>query len=639
MHVRLLTIAATVAASLAMAAPVVAMPGDLTFDACAQGPASATAPCTAQPLVDRPTALNDNGILGVTSAADNTAGVINGGMQPAGCYDDGVSGSAACIYHTNAAIDDPEGLASFNQSQAYVAGDAHDAIAELFGSAPNSSRCIAEGGALGCDVAHGLHHPTRMAITPDGSQLYAATGDGVAWFDVARGGQFFTLSFAGCAAAGGADGCADAPVANEQAIAISPDGTSVYVGSTTGTIVGLRRAADGSLTTIATISGLPSVNGLVVSPDGTSLYAVSTLSGALITYARAADGTISQSGCLSTAAATGCTADADLSTVNSVAISPDGLNVYTGDTQADAATFDRANDGSLTPAGCLGATGGPCVHSATVTSTGGAIVVSGDGEAVYVAAVDRNDVSVFTREQPAADLALTATLTHNDATTATATFTVTDNGPYPARAVRLVLVVNAAVSATSVSGPLGACGVSGVRSVFASCPLPDLAPGASAALTVVLNDRSRTFGPALPTYFRGTGTIEAEAESEASDLADPTANDSATASFRFSRPRPPLGLWNVHVARSVRVGSHHASQLRYHIARAANVTVTVRSLRSGRRVATVRRSVLRGIDALTLPPLARGPYRVTLAATPSGGSATQFSTAQPHHVAFNVGPR
>ena len=269
--------------------------------------------------------------------------------------------------------------------RSFIASTADDAITSP-ATAGSPVVCMAEGGAHGCGLASGLHHPHDLALTPDGTQLYAATDDGVASFNIPVTAD--PPTFAGCVDSGSTDGCASAPAANAGSIAISPDGTSVYVGSPDGSVVALRRAPNGALSGIGCFSklspapagcvtghGLQHVTDVAASPDGKSVYVIGADSHAIATFARAADGTLTQQGCIATTAADTCTARGDLSTIDSVAVSPDGESVYVGNTQGDVAAFRRAPSGPLIANGCIGASGGPCSHAA-LTSYSGAVAVT-----------------------------------------------------------------------------------------------------------------------------------------------------------------------------------------------------------------------------------------------------------------------
>jgi 6-phosphogluconolactonase (cycloisomerase 2 family) len=649
MGLRILTISAAVAMSMTGTAAASAATGDLTFTNCLQGP-GATGPCAVSKLVDHPTDLNETGVLGVTSAASNTVAVIGANLTSSGCYDDGGSG---CTLHTGPAIEDPEGLASVSEFQAYVAGDAHDSIAEVFGTDPRTARCIAQDGALGCAVAHGLHHPTRMALTPDATQLYAATGDGVAWFDVSKTTAQGVLTFAGCLAGDGADGCTPAAaIGHEQAIAISPDGSTVYVGSVSGTIVGFHRAADGSLSQVTCVTdgpiapspctpvaGLSSVDAIAISPDGRSLYAASALGGgSLDTFARAADGTLGQTGCLSGQTLAGCTQDADVSTADSVAVSPDGENVYVGDTQSDAMTFDRAADGSLAAAGCIGATGGACIHGATVTDPTGAIVVSSDGQRVWVASVDHDGLTQFARQPAVANLKLEFIRGMSTAQVKRLQVRITNVGPAPATGIGFfgglihdATDVNPVVRLDSAVSQLGPCTQQLLMydpedaPLEPVCPVPDLPVGASTTAFLTFDNGLLAGTPPSKRFF-GTKPVDITVR-EAPYLSDQAStpgiatNDGTT--ITFTKPRLVLGRVHVTALRGHRRG------IAFTLSAAGHVTLRLRPTSGSGRAVTLHRAAHAGANTIPLAPLALGRYRATVIAAAGG-----YRPAAPRHLVF-----
>ena len=86
--------------------------------------------------------------------------------------------------------------------------------------------------------------------------------------------------------------------------------------------------------------------GLAVSPDGASLYATAFVSGALDVFNRNADsGAVTQKprapGCLVRSAGPGCLLGRALSGASSVAVSPDGRNVYAAAFSSDSVAVFR----------------------------------------------------------------------------------------------------------------------------------------------------------------------------------------------------------------------------------------------------------------------------------------------------------
>src|SRR5690349_20663133 len=102
------------------------------------------------------------------------------------------------------------------------------------------------------------------------------------------------------------------------------------------------------------VEGLNGANRVVVSPDGRNVYVASVDDGALLTFDRAADGSLTRTGCVRATAASGCTTLATIAGASDIAISPDGTSLYLVARTSDSVTrFTRAAGGALTNAGCF----------------------------------------------------------------------------------------------------------------------------------------------------------------------------------------------------------------------------------------------------------------------------------------------
>jgi hypothetical protein len=215
-----------------------------------------------------------------------------------------------------------------------------------------------------------------------------------------------TLSFQGCFSVRGEHGC-EAPehqsLHSAWDVVVSPDGTSVYVGSYGDhAISAFDRAPDGSLDDAGCLAdqgyrgceNLPhdslfGPQGLAISPDGTSLYAGSDFAASVTTFDRALDGSLTQAGCIANGGIHGCQAPPDghnsLDGGRDVAISPDGQSVYQvgyGDTITG---FMRASDGTLTYQGCISSYAQHGCEVAGHPLLGPhSVIVSPDGDTVYV---------------------------------------------------------------------------------------------------------------------------------------------------------------------------------------------------------------------------------------------------------------
>ncbi|HVW46475.1 MAG TPA: beta-propeller fold lactonase family protein [Solirubrobacterales bacterium] len=168
------------------------------------------------------------------------------------------------------------------------------------------------------------------------------------------------------------------PGVGSRAIAISPDGRNVYVAASGADAIAVfaRNPVTGALTQlqgkagcVASVLGrakgskgcglaigLDAPNSVAVSPDGRNVYATSRDSSAVVAFHRnRLTGELRQlppsaSGCISGLPIPGCAAGRSLKWPDVVVVSPDGKNVYVGDFAGNGvASFSRAGKaGALT---------------------------------------------------------------------------------------------------------------------------------------------------------------------------------------------------------------------------------------------------------------------------------------------------
>ncbi len=274
-------------------------------------------------------------------------------------------------------------------------------------------------GNASCASGAGLDNPAGVAVSPDGRNIYVASGrsgggSAVAVFDRAGDGTLTQKAgLAGCIADIGSASCVDGVgLSDAHTVTVSPDGANVYVaGSLLGAIAVFDRAADGTLTQKPGLAGCVSDTGsgpcadgrglgyiesLAISADGRSVYTTARMSEAVAVLDRGADGRLTQkpgaAGCISASTTGGeCAFGKAFSGPDSVAVSPDGANVYVGADGSDAvSTFDRAADGSLTQkagsAGCISSldSGGACAKGIGLDGVI-SVTVSPDAASVYSA--------------------------------------------------------------------------------------------------------------------------------------------------------------------------------------------------------------------------------------------------------------
>ncbi len=262
----------------------------------------------------------------------------------------------------------------------YVASSSSDAIAIFsrdrkrgtLSQARGRAGCIAARGRAGCARMIGLNGPNSVAVSPDGRNVYATARNSSTLLSFRRNpvdGSLRPVPGAGCIAG------IPLPVLcfnavgliTPDVVVVSPDGANVYAGSFFGNSVAsfARNPKSGALAQLggsaaciaeatagcATGVGLKSVEGLAISGDGGNVYAATALSNAVVELSRdPATGALAQasdgSGCIVNSALAGCTLGVQLAGANAVAVSPDDDDVYVTSLFSNSVTsFSRAASG------------------------------------------------------------------------------------------------------------------------------------------------------------------------------------------------------------------------------------------------------------------------------------------------------
>jgi DNA-binding beta-propeller fold protein YncE len=236
---------------------------------------------------------------------------------------------------------------------------------------------------------------------------------------------------AGCVALKGEGGCAPgrAVAGAERAVAVSPDGKSVYLVAQSnpealeGDAIDVfdRDPTSGALTQKAGAAGCFAASGrdgcgkyqalhgaheAAVSPDGRNVYV--TTGAGIVAFSRdPASGALtplpSSTECLGgDRLKAPCRPAEGIAGANSLTFSPDGAELYvTSNAYASIATLSRDPvTGALQPAGCVAASPGPRKCGGVPPGEGAtdAIVAGADGRSIYAIAVDLSDEeTVITR--------------------------------------------------------------------------------------------------------------------------------------------------------------------------------------------------------------------------------------------------
>jgi DNA-binding beta-propeller fold protein YncE len=274
---------------------------------------------------------------GVARAADS-AYVANQVESTVSQYDIGAGGpltaKAPPTVPTGANGSDPFGVVvSPDRASVYVINHGADSIAQYDIGADGGLSPKAP-----ATVADTGSNPNGIAISLDGSSVYVANGSGVvSQYDVGAGGKLSPKA---------------TPTVAEGntpfAITVSTNGASVYVtnASTNGAggVSEYDVGAGGALTPkdTQTVAAGSSPSGIAVSPDGTSVY-VANRSGGVSQYNVGGSGALTPKATPIVNAATGA---------YGIAVSPDGLSVYATNIGSNGAgglsEYDVGAGGTLT---------------------------------------------------------------------------------------------------------------------------------------------------------------------------------------------------------------------------------------------------------------------------------------------------
>jgi DNA-binding beta-propeller fold protein YncE len=289
-----------------------------------------------------------------------STGALTQADDGSGC----IANSATSGCATGRALDGPDVVAvSPDGNSVYVGSFVGNAVA-VFGRNPSTGALTQPAGATGCVVntptdgcATGLAlaAPEGMAISADGNTVYVAAASSNSLAVLTRNPSTGALSQAtdgtGCIVDSALTGCTTGTrLGGANAVAVSPDDGNVYVTSLlsnsvttftrTPTTGQLAQQGGTSACVIYVLAvgcslgrALSAPEGLAVSPDGAGVYAAAFESGAVDVFTRnATSGALIQkpgrAGCVATRGTPDCALGRALGGASSVAVSPDGKNLY-----------------------------------------------------------------------------------------------------------------------------------------------------------------------------------------------------------------------------------------------------------------------------------------------------------------------
>lgn len=348
------------------------------------------------------------GVLAVVVSADGRNVYAAGGNDDAvvAFQRDSTTGALTLLQVEKDGVDGVDGLAfasslalSPDGAHLYVTGSNDNALTVFSRDASTGALSFVEAQKEGVAGVDGLRFARSVVVSPDGSYVYAAgqADDAIAVFRRNAMTGWLTFVEVQREGVGGVDG-----IAGPLALAISPDGKQIYVASgdeSAVTVFG-RDATTGRLH-LADVEkeggrdiGLSGIHSVTVSPDGAYVYSAGQADDAVAVFRRdKRTGAVTFTGVVSE----GIDGVDGLYGALWVTLSPDGTKLYVASTHDNAvAAFDRdPRTGALTF--LEKQTGGPTCQCLAFAR---GVAVSPDGRNVYVTGASSNTLAVFRVVEP-----------------------------------------------------------------------------------------------------------------------------------------------------------------------------------------------------------------------------------------------
>ena len=310
--------------------------------------------------------------------------------------------SAGTAYHYSLCADDEDpgvgAVCSPDQTfgtYAFPVGVAFAYVTDL-GSAAVFQYDVAVGGHLSPLIpptaATAGPQPSAAAVSPDGESVYVGSTSGtgsengiISQYDVGPRGALTTKDPPFVAATGG----------GASGLAFAPDGDTLYGSNAADdTVAQYAVGPDGALSPKSppTVTAGPNPIAVTTSPDGESVYVANLTDGTISQYEVGASGLLSP-----LAPPTALAGDSPVSVV----VSPDGASVYVADSVGGTVLqYDRAADGALTQKTPPTVAAGSFPNRVAITPNGDHLYVTNQGDDT-VSQYDVSGAGKITAKSPA----------------------------------------------------------------------------------------------------------------------------------------------------------------------------------------------------------------------------------------------
>lgn len=282
--------------------------------------------------------------------------------------------------------------------------------------------CLGDTAATTCTDLPGspFNTATDVTVAPGGGALYTTSFQGyhVARFTIDGAGD---PTYQGCYGNTNADGCTDlpgTPLGYTRDAVVSPNGGELYVSAEIQGLTHFDIGAGGALTFEGCESSGPSPPcvdvpgspldysyGIAVSPDGSTVWVAAAADvGAISRFTTNSSGDPTFADCLADDSSSGCTAlpGAAIRQVHHLELSGDGSTLYASAAGRGLAQFDVGSGGTLSYSGCLADTavaGCTDLQGSPFTLPEG-IALSNDDRYLYTASYTGDGISSFLTTPP-----------------------------------------------------------------------------------------------------------------------------------------------------------------------------------------------------------------------------------------------